>query len=139
MLLTFVTRQARCNQLKKLNLLIPMEIGVKWCPVSDSNQGHADFQSTADRVETTSYAEKSVKPLHGNQILSGVLSNSAVGPTGLCHASSEAIGEAAAWYAGGPDHCERPVVPALRKRFGLTPHEAVIALREAGRILRQPT
>ena len=57
------------------------------------------------------------------------------GTTGLRHQSSEAIGQAAAWYVGNADYCERPLIPALRRRFGLTPHEAVTALRDAGRML----
>ncbi|TYR32084.1 hypothetical protein FY036_13445 [Mesorhizobium microcysteis] len=53
------------------------------------------------------------------------------GTTGHCHESSAAISEAARWYAANRDACERPVIPALRRRFGLTAHEAVTALREA--------
>jgi hypothetical protein len=53
------------------------------------------------------------------------------GTTGLCHQSSEAIGQAAAWYREHRATVERPLVPALRRRFGLTSHEAVMALREA--------
>lgn len=56
------------------------------------------------------------------------------GTTGLCHQSSEAIGNAAAWYAANRETCERPIVPALRRRFGLTAAEACAALSEAGRI-----
>ena len=55
------------------------------------------------------------------------------GSTGLCHASTEAIAEAAAWYASHRYECERPLVPALRRRFGLTASEAVFALAEAGK------
>lgn len=53
------------------------------------------------------------------------------GTTGLCHENTAAISEAARWYAAHRDQCERPVIPALRRRFGLTAHEAVCALREA--------
>lgn len=53
------------------------------------------------------------------------------GTTGLCHQSSAAIGNAAAWYAEHRDTCERPIVPALRRRFGLSTLEACQALREA--------
>lgn len=53
-----------------------------------------------------------------------------LGPTGLDHASSAAIDEAALWLA-----TERvrpsPIVPALQRRFGLTPAEACAAIREA--------
>lgn len=53
------------------------------------------------------------------------------GTTGLCHESNEAISEAARWLAANRPTCERPVVPALRRRFGLTVQEAVCAVREA--------
>lgn len=53
------------------------------------------------------------------------------GTTGLCHQSTEAIGQAAAWYREHRETAERPLIPALRRRFGLTSHEAVMALREA--------
>ena len=56
------------------------------------------------------------------------------GSTGLCHESTEAIGEAAAWYAAHRYECERPIVLALRRRFGLTSYEAVLALAEAGKM-----
>ncbi|TIX88361.1 MAG: hypothetical protein E5V24_14985 [Mesorhizobium sp.] len=38
---------------------------------------------------------------------------------------------AAAWYAAHRKTCERPIIPALRSRFGLTAQEAVTAIREA--------
>jgi hypothetical protein len=53
------------------------------------------------------------------------------GTTGLCHESSAAIGEAARWFAAHRYDCERPIIPALKQRFGLTSTEAVYALREA--------
>ena len=53
------------------------------------------------------------------------------GTTGLCQQSTAAIDEAATWYAANDSLCERPIIPALRRRFGLTAHEAVMALREA--------
>ncbi|GAB5460884.1 MAG: hypothetical protein HoeaKO_09750 [Hoeflea alexandrii] len=56
------------------------------------------------------------------------------GTTGLCHQSTEAIGNAATWYAANRDTCEQPIVPALRRRFGLTAAEACAALSEARRI-----
>lgn len=55
------------------------------------------------------------------------------GTTGLCHESSAAIGEAAAWYRMHRYTAERPLVPMLRRRFGLTVTEALAALKEAGR------
>lgn len=51
--------------------------------------------------------------------------------TGICHESSAAIDEAAAWYCKNRDTCERPVVIALRRRFGLSPHDAVRAIAVA--------
>lgn len=51
--------------------------------------------------------------------------------TGLDHESSAAVDEAAIWYRANRDQVERPVVPALRQRFGLTPLEACQAIREA--------
>jgi hypothetical protein len=53
------------------------------------------------------------------------------GTTGLCHETSAVISEAAAWYRDHRYDCERPVVPALRRRFGLTVTEALAAMREA--------
>ncbi len=64
--------------------------------------------------------------------LSRLASNLPVGgTTGLCHQSSASIEQAAAWYRDNRDTAERPLIPALRRRFGLTAHEAVMALREA--------
>lgn len=53
------------------------------------------------------------------------------GSTGLCHQSTVAIEQAAAWYRENRATAERPLIPALRRRFGLTAHEAIMALREA--------
>jgi hypothetical protein len=50
------------------------------------------------------------------------------GTTGLCHQSSAAIDEAAAWYSANRDACPRPVLPEIRARFGLTTKEACGAL-----------
>lgn len=43
--------------------------------------------------------------------------------SGIDHADNPAIDEAAAWSAAQPEP-PRPLVPALRERFGLTPREA---------------
>lgn len=51
--------------------------------------------------------------------------------TGLCHESSASIDEAAHWLRANRDLAERPIIPALRRRFGLTPLEACQAIREA--------
>ncbi|TFF27527.1 hypothetical protein E3C22_03455 [Jiella endophytica] len=49
------------------------------------------------------------------------------------HEHSAAIDEAARWLAGQQTR-PLPIVPALRRRFGLTPVEACQAIREAGLI-----
>ncbi len=55
--------------------------------------------------------------------------------TGLCHESSEAIGEAARFLLATPlEKRLRPTVPLLRERFGLSVAEAVTAIREADRL-----
>lgn len=53
--------------------------------------------------------------------------------TGLCHESSAAIDEAARWLAAEHHRCGEAKIPAVRRRFGLTAHEAVCAIREARR------
>ena len=74
-------------------------------------------------------------PRIGNINDFGALSNRLPigGTTGLCHASSSVIDEAAIWYAANRETCERPIIPALRHRFGLTALQAIAALREAAR------
>lgn len=44
----------------------------------------------------------------------------------------QAVVQAAEWYAAHRDVCERPVVRALRKRFGLTALEACRTLAMVG-------
>ena len=67
---------------------------------------------------------------HANERAIGVAVG---GSTSCCHEGSAAIDEAAVWYREHRDTCERPVLPALRQRFGLSALEAVIAIREARR------
>ncbi|TIL93061.1 MAG: hypothetical protein E5Y73_14830 [Mesorhizobium sp.] len=55
------------------------------------------------------------------------------GTIGLCHQSNAAVEIAAAWYRANAETCERPIIPALRSRFGLTPLQAIAVLREAAR------
>ena len=50
------------------------------------------------------------------------------GTTGLCHVSNARLDEAADWYRGNRDQCPRPIVAELRRRFGLSTHDAVKAL-----------
>ncbi|TIT10816.1 MAG: hypothetical protein E5W74_15190 [Mesorhizobium sp.] len=58
------------------------------------------------------------------------------GTTGLCHETSAAIDEAATWLALTPRRQrDRPAVPLLRQRFGLTPAEACQAIAAANMIL----
>lgn len=48
------------------------------------------------------------------------------------HEHSETIREAALWLATTPDHAKpRPIIPELRKRFGLSAREACAAISEA--------
>ena len=57
------------------------------------------------------------------------------GTTGLSHEHSAAIDEAASWLAQLPAHQRpRPLVPALRARFGLSASQACQAIHEAGLI-----
>lgn len=49
------------------------------------------------------------------------------------HETSESVMEAARWYAVEKSP-PRPIVPALRARFGLSPAQAVEALRQAALI-----
>lgn len=56
------------------------------------------------------------------------------GTAGIEHASSAMVDEAAAWLASRPlHHRPHPIVPELRKLFGLTAGEACAAIREANR------
>jgi hypothetical protein len=50
---------------------------------------------------------------------------------GVCHANSEAVTIAAAWYAAHRHELTSGIIPGLRERFGLTPIEAIEALRLA--------
>ncbi|ESY15190.1 hypothetical protein X750_29440 [Mesorhizobium sp. LNJC394B00] len=51
--------------------------------------------------------------------------------TGLCHANSEAVVIAAAWYAAHRHELTSGIIPGLRERFGLTPIQALEVLRLA--------
>ena len=54
--------------------------------------------------------------------------------SGIDHELSDKADGAAVWLAGNWWKAERPLVPFLRKRFGLSPHEAVEAMRKCARI-----
>ena len=54
---------------------------------------------------------------------------------GICHASADAIGAAAHFLLETPlEKRLRPTVPLLRERVGLSPVQAVEAIREADRL-----
>ncbi|TIM10972.1 MAG: hypothetical protein E5Y67_25360 [Mesorhizobium sp.] len=53
------------------------------------------------------------------------------GTTGFCHQSTAVIDVAAAWYRDNAATCERPIIPALRHRFGLSALQAIAVVREA--------
>lgn len=55
--------------------------------------------------------------------------------TGLDHESTAAIDEAARWYAANRSCCERPVVPALRRRLGVNALEACCAMSQTNQLL----
>jgi hypothetical protein len=46
------------------------------------------------------------------------------------HEHSAIVDEAVAWYSANYGICERPIVPALQRRFGLTAHQAIVVIRE---------
>lgn len=95
--------------------------------------GGEEGQATGKSVQRVSFPNLE-KPAIVNVGVSAGSPNLPIGgTTGLCHQSSEAIGEAATWYREHRDTCERPIVPALKRRFGLTSAEAVFAMREAAR------
>jgi hypothetical protein len=52
------------------------------------------------------------------------------GTTGLSHHHS-AIEVAAEWFRANRDTCLRPVTRELRQRFGLSTHDAVMAISQA--------
>lgn len=52
--------------------------------------------------------------------------------SGLCHESTAAISLAAEWLAASTtSRISQPIVPLLRKQFGLSISEAIEAIREA--------
>lgn len=51
------------------------------------------------------------------------------------HASPAHLADAIEWYAANYMSCERPIVPALRRRFGISAPEACQVMRLA--LLRQ--
>ena len=54
------------------------------------------------------------------------------GTSGLCHETTAAIDEAAQWLTTTPCRLrDRPAVPLLRERFGLTAPEACQAIATA--------
>ena len=55
---------------------------------------------------------------------------SAVDLTAPEHEHSAAIEQAIDFYVSNYGAVERPIVPALQRRFGLTAHQAVVVIRE---------
>ena len=53
--------------------------------------------------------------------------------TGICHETTEAVALAAMWLAGNRQDLPRPIIPHLRRMFGLTPAQACEAIAEANR------
>lgn len=51
--------------------------------------------------------------------------------TGCDHAHDERVLHAGRWYDEHRDTCPRPIVGHLRRMFGLTPAEAIEAIRQA--------
>jgi len=56
------------------------------------------------------------------------------GTTGLDHSSCDggSFDEAVAWFSQRELTCPRPIIPTLRRMFGLTAAQACEALRAAG-------
>lgn len=54
--------------------------------------------------------------------------------SGIDHEVSAKVDEAAVWLAVNWWKAERPLVPGLRKRFGISSAEAIEAMREAARV-----
>jgi hypothetical protein len=52
------------------------------------------------------------------------------------HNASDAATRAGLWYAKNRDACPRPIIPALRRMFGLSAPEAVQAIRMANGVQR---
>lgn len=52
------------------------------------------------------------------------------------HNATDAATRAGHWYAENRENCRRPVVPALRRMFGLSALEAVQAIRVANGVQR---
>lgn len=46
------------------------------------------------------------------------------------HEHSAIVDQAVEWYSANYGACERPIVPTLQKRFGLTAHQAIVCIRE---------
>ncbi|PAP92160.1 hypothetical protein [Mesorhizobium wenxiniae] len=62
------------------------------------------------------------------------------GTTGLCHESTSAIDQAAEWLSLTPRRQrDKPAVPLLRERFGLTAPEACQAMAAANLIKARST
>lgn len=61
------------------------------------------------------------------------------GSTGLCHETTAAIDECAAYLAAvPPEERPRPLVPAMREMFGLSTVDVCAAIRASHEIRKAP-
>ncbi|MCI5078253.1 hypothetical protein [Oricola sp.] len=104
----------------------------KWCPGADLNHRHADFQSSVEDVNSSTYEKSAVKLGSGKQALTDELSNSRVERK---HSRREGfspeIEMAARWYEANRNTLTRPAVAMLRDMFSLTARQAIEAIRIA--------
>lgn len=95
--------------------------------------GDPDRRATSQSKQALRFPKGEKAPIENKSEFSRFPNLPVGGSTGLCHQSSAAIEIAAAWYRAHAAECEHPVIPALRRRFGLTPLQAIAVLREATR------
>lgn len=59
--------------------------------------------------------------------------------TGICHASPDTIDAAAAWLVSTPieERLRRPIIPAIREKFGMDVASAIEACRVAERLRKE--
>jgi hypothetical protein len=46
------------------------------------------------------------------------------------HEHSAIVDQAVEWYSTNYANCERPIVPALQQRFGISALQAIVVIRE---------
>ena len=99
--------------------------GGRWCPETDLNRRHADFQSKPIFEITSSCNNSSVKLEIENQALSNDLSN-----------SNDVVKLAALWLKTHRNECDGALIPFIRERFPLTAMEAIEAVKLASSLAR---